>query len=162
MGVADTVTKVTTLQREADFGTLGRLEPVLAKLALGTILSPRKITVAGAAAAVSFDLTSATLTFPFITASTGVSDAETAASKLRPALVVSTLRVTAGTFPGARIVTDVGGTPLSGDAAGPGVATISDDGKTITFEAGAAVTAFIIEYVPRAATDPSTKFDDNP
>jgi hypothetical protein len=56
----------------------------------------------------------------------------------------TTLRVTAGAAAaGARLLTDVGGTPSTT------VATLSDDGTTIVFEA--AVTGFVLEYTPRAA-----------
>lgn len=61
---------------------------------------------------------------------------------------VLTLRVTAGAAAaGARVVTDAGGAASAGAAGSPGVALISDDGTTLTFEAG--VTGFVLEYLPR-------------
>jgi hypothetical protein len=65
----------------------------------------------------------------------------------------STLRVVAGAaaFLGTYMLVDTGGTPL-GTVAGTvvGVATLSDDGKTVTFPAGTLATAFTIEYLPIA------------
>ena len=67
-----------------------------------------------------------------------------------PAADVITARVTAGTaLAGPRVITDSGGTPTApaGANALPGVATLSDDGTTLTFDA--AVTNVTVEYVPR-------------
>ena len=68
-----------------------------------------------------------------------------------PALVITALRVTAGAAAalGSYAVADVAATPLS-PAAGTvvGLATLSDNGKTITFPAASLVTAFVLEYVP--------------
>lgn len=65
----------------------------------------------------------------------------------------STLRVVAGAaaFLGTYMLVDSGGTPLSALAnTVVGVATLSDDGKTIGFPAGTLATAFTIEYTPVA------------
>lgn len=81
---------------------------------------------------------------------TTIDDPDDTTKKLPAALVVAALRVTAGSaVAGARIVTDAGGTPAANTpATNPiGLATLSADGKTITFEAG--VTAFVIHYVPK-------------
>jgi hypothetical protein len=62
-----------------------------------------------------------------------------------------TLRVTAGAaaFVGSYMLTDSGGTPTSPVASTVlGIATISDDGKTITFPAGTQATAVTVEYTP--------------
>lgn len=64
------------------------------------------------------------------------------------ALLVATCRVVAGTATGPRQITDAGGTATTG------VALISDDGLTLTFEA--TVTQIIVEYLPRAAVPMST------
>ena len=66
-------------------------------------------------------------------------------------LTPTAIRVTAGAAAaGVRFIGDTGATPSAT------VATLSDDGKTLTFEA--AVTAFIAVYVPRAAEDPNNNF----
>lgn len=65
---------------------------------------------------------------------------------------VVSLRSTAGTIAvqGAHVMADAGGTALVPNAAHAGVALLSADGKTVTFQAG--VTAFVLSYVPRSAT----------
>ena len=61
-----------------------------------------------------------------------------------PALMIQTLRVTAGAAnPGNRQISDAGGTPSAT------VATISDDGSTLTFEG--TVSAALITYIPGPA-----------
>lgn len=63
---------------------------------------------------------------------------------------VVTLRVTGGTAAaGPRIVVDSSGTAATAGSGAVGVATISDDGKTLTFEGAA--TGFVLTYTPRAA-----------
>jgi hypothetical protein len=69
---------------------------------------------------------------------------------LPPIGKVCTLRVVTGTATGHRNVTDVGGT------ASATLATISDDGKTLVFEA--AITAFTITYEPRGAVPGDTVY----
>ena len=61
---------------------------------------------------------------------------------------VCSVRVTGGIATGVRAVTDAGGTPSTT------LCTLSADGTTLTFEAN--VTAAVISYVPRPATDMST------
>jgi hypothetical protein len=96
-------------------------------------LQPTKVTFTGLALASSFDITSGPL------------------GGQPPALAIAALRVTAGAAAavGSYAVTDVGGTPLS-PAAGTvvGLATLSNDGKTITFPGGSDVTALVLEYIP--------------
>jgi len=68
-----------------------------------------------------------------------------------PALAITALRVTAGAAAavGSYAVADVAATPLSPAASTiVGLATLSDNGKTLTFLAGSNVTAFVLEYVP--------------
>lgn len=81
-----------------------------------------------------------------------------------PALAIITCRVSdttggAGAV-GARVVTDAGGTAAAPGATGnanvAGVALLSDDGTTLTFEG--TVKAIVVEYIPRSAVDPSTAF----
>lgn len=71
---------------------------------------------------------------------------------------VLSLRSTAGAMAvhGTHVVSDAGGTPIVPTAAIPGVATVSDDGKTLTFQAG--VTAFVLQYRPRSEAAMTSKF----
>lgn len=80
-----------------------------------------------------------------------VADITTATGGGPPIKNLRTLRVTAGAaaFVGSYMLTDVGGTPTSPVASTVlGIATISDDGKTITFPAGTQATAITVEYTP--------------
>lgn len=79
----------------------------------------------------------------------GLSPALAAGENLPAIGQVLSLRITAGTAgAGPSIVTDAGGTPTAIAALAASVATISDDGATLTFDA--AVTAYVISYNPRA------------
>lgn len=141
--MSDVTTSVTdTVQAELDKADPNTLADVLRLIKLGTMLTPLKRTFTGLTSAAAFDLT----------AIDGTGETAGASNPNRLALLdCRTLRVTAGAATaGSRALTDAGGTPGAPGANGPGVATISDDGKTITFEAG--VTGFVIEYVPRAST----------
>lgn len=114
----------------------------LHKVQLGTVLYPLKRTFTGLTAAAAFDLT----------AIDGTGETAGAGNPNRlAALLVGPLRVTAsGTANsvGSYAISDTGGTPVSPTAgANVGLATISDDGKTITFPT--TVTAFTIQYIPR-------------
>ena len=138
-----TVSVVTTLQSALDGARGGQLEDLLAKVKLGTMLTPLKRTFAGLASAAAQNLT--------LIDGTG----ETAGAnnpKRLAALSVTTLRVTAGTLAaGPAIVTDAGGTAAAIGATNNHVVLLSDDGKTLTFPA--AVTGFVITYIPRPFTD---------
>lgn len=104
-----------------DNGDLNRLADASRAMKLGTMLAPKKVTVVQAAAATIL---------------------------LDPPALPATVRarVTGGAAAaGPRQVTDAGG------AASATVATISDDGKTLTFEN--TVTDAVILYVPRPAVD---------
>ncbi len=57
---------------------------------------------------------------------------------------------------GARHVADIASVPSAPGANGPGVATLSNDGTTLTFEDN--VTDVIVTYMPRPAADMSTIF----
>lgn len=130
-----TTTAVTTLKSALDNGNPNQLGDIAAKIKLGTMLVPLKRTFTGLTSASSFDLTLIDATGE----TTGIANPNRVAAQ-----AIATLRVTAGAAAaGARAVTDAGGTPSAA------LATISDDGKTVTFEAG--VTAFVVTYSPRAA-----------
>lgn len=132
--MASTATKVNTLKEVASSGNLNQLAEVAKKAQLGQMLQPMKITKTGLTAAASFDITSLAL------------GSNPAAGQIQA------LRVTAGAAAaGLRQMGDSGATPSAT------VATISDDGKTITFEAN--VTAFVMLYTPRSAVDSATQFE---
>lgn len=132
-----TTTAVTTLKSALDKGNPNQLGDIAAKMKLGTMMTPLKRTFTGLTSAAFFDLTTIDATGE----TTGVANPNRVAAQS-----VDNLRVTAGAAAaGPRIVSDVGGTPAAT------IATISDDGKTVTFEAG--VTAFVITYSPRSFTD---------
>jgi len=138
-----TVTARTTLQSALDGARGGQLEDILAKVRLGTLLAPLKRTFTGLTSAATQDLTAIDGTGETVGASN---------SKRLAALSVTTLRVTAGTLAaGPAVVTDAGGTATAIGAGSVHVCLLSDNGKVITFQA--AVTAFVIEYIPRPFTD---------
>jgi hypothetical protein len=128
-----TTTRVTTIAAKANAGDPDTLGDVARKVQLGALLQPVQLVKTGLTSASSFDITSAAL------------------GSNPPIGCISTLRVTAGAAAaGDRAVTDAGGT------ASATVAKLSDDGKTVTFEAG--VTAFVMQYMARSAVDTSGAF----
>lgn len=119
-----------------------KLADILRKMQLGTMLTPKKVTLTG--------LTGTTH---------NITDA---AHGSNPAILsVVALRVTAattGTAVGSYVVGDAGATVVSpATSAAVGLAKLSDDGTTLTF-ATADVTAFVIEYIPRSAVDMTGAF----
>lgn len=138
-----TVNVTTTLQTALDAARPGQTEDLLAKVKLGTLLTPLKRTFTGLTSSATQNLTAIDGTGETVGANN---------PKRLAALSVTTLRVTAGTLAaGPAVVTDVGGTPTAIGAGSVHVATLSDDGKTLVFQA--AVTGFVIEYIPRSNTD---------
>jgi hypothetical protein len=123
---------------------------------LGNQLSKVKVTVAALTATATPDITSAAVKAK-ITDLAGIAldDGENL-----PAIgQVVSLRVTAvGTAAtGERVVTDKDGTAAGPHAAGaPGIALLSDDGKTLTFEG--TVTGFVLTYIPAPAVGLDTAF----
>lgn len=140
--MAATATERNEIKDVLDRADPNNLPDAARKTKLGTMLHPLKRTFTGLTSATSFDLT----------AIDGTGEPTGAPNPNRLAAAdVRTLRVTAGAAAaGHRDVTDVGGTPSAT------LATISDDGKTLTFEAG--VTGFVITYGPRPV-DLADKFE---
>lgn len=136
-----TNTKPRTLQVVLDEANPNEIADGLAQLDLGTIFTVLKRTFTGLTAAAAFDLTLIDGTGETV----GVANVNR-----RPANLVRSLRVTAsGTAAsvGSYVTTDAAGTPTSpATSTVAGLATISDDGKTITFPT--TVTAFVVEYMP--------------
>jgi len=107
-----------TLKSALNRANPNTLADALAKVDLGTILDPKKVTVSQTSAT--------TITLD------------------PPALAVFGVRVTGGAAAaGVRMITDAGGSASST------ICTISDDGATLTFEAG--VTGAVVSYMPRSA-----------
>lgn len=133
-----TATAARTLKAVIDEANPNEIADVLRLLKLGTSSLILKRTFTGLTSATSFDLTAIDATGE----TTGIAN-----PNRLPAEIVRTLRVTAGTLAaGPAIVTDSGGTATAIGTGSAHVVLISDDGKTLTFQA--AVTAFVIEYIP--------------
>lgn len=139
---------VPTYREIADKADPNTLADLFRLAKLGLTMSPMKITAAALTASDTFDITTAAFKAK-ITAYVGV--ALKTGELLPPVGCLLGLRVTAsGTANsvGSYVTTDAAGTPVSPTAgANVGLATLSDDGKTIVFPTS--VTAFIIYYVPR-------------
>lgn len=135
-----TLTITPTLQQMLNNADPNQLADALRLVQLGTILTPLKRVFTGLASSATQNLTAIDATGE----TTGVSNPNRLA-----ALSVTALRVVTGGTTGPRVVTDAGGTAGAPGANGPGIALLSDDGTTLTFEAP--ITAFTIEYIPRAA-----------
>lgn len=140
--MSSTATQSQTIQDTIDKANPGQLPAALQKVNLGTMITPLKRTFTGLAAQTSHDLT----------AIDGSGETAGAANPNRlPVLTPTAVRVTAGAAAaGVRFIGDTGATPAAT------IATLSDDGKTLTFEGN--VTAFIVVYVPRALEDPGNDF----
>jgi hypothetical protein len=120
----------------------GLLQEFSSNSGLGEVLHPLKRTFTGLTLASAFDLTAIDSTEEIAAGVNGVNN-----PYRRGLLCAGTLRVTVtggGTGAlGVRQLSDAGDTPTTG------IATISNDGKTITFEG--TITGFTIEYVPQLA-----------
>lgn len=137
-----TDTAVTTLKIALDRAHQGDLGPLLALIKPGTMMTPIKETITLATVSATIDLTVK-------------SAALLAADRIRTLRVSD---VTGGTSArvGSYVVTDAAGTPLDPQADSPGVCTLSDDGKTLTF--AGTVKAIVITYYPVPYTALSTVF----
>lgn len=144
-----TTTVNQTVQQQGDLANPNTLADFLRLVALGHFFANLKVTFAALTSAAAQDVTTAAAK-----AAATISGLSLDTGENLPAIgVVKTLRVTAGAAAaGARFVTDAGGTPSTT------VATLSDDGKTLTFEA--AVTGFVVEYQPRSGVDMTATWAD--
>lgn len=137
-----------TYQQWLNKANANLLPTIFQKMKLGNMLSPVKVTVTGLTATTTPDITSAAVRL-----AATVTGLERETTENLPAiLAVKTLRVTAvGTgATGPRVVTDSGGTAVAPSSGIAGVALLSADGTTLTFEC--TVTGFVLEYIPRSAT----------
>lgn len=142
-----TTTEEGTVQSALNKANTNLTADLLAKIKAGFVFSPIKVTVSGATSSATQDIdsddTKANATI------VGISPALDAGVNLPLIGQVLSLRVTAGTADaGDRAVTDSGGSAAAKGTNGVGIATLTDDGKTLEFEA--AVTGYVITYFPRA------------
>lgn len=155
MSFTGTNTKTRTLRAALDAATADEFTSAARRSKLGTRLTVLKRTFTGLTGAATYDLTAldATTEAP---KEDDLTYSGTGNPNRLPLAYCLSLRITAATTAtvvGAYILTDAGGTPVTAATSSVvGIATISDDGKTLTFPS-ADVTAFIIEYVPRGRTD---------
>lgn len=153
-----TTTKSKTIQQTVDAGNANEIADAARRMRLGTMLRPIKVTFAALTAASAVDITTQT-SLSKATVNQGDIPEGYVASKtpLPPIGVVRALRVTAGTAAaGARVMGDSGSTPAQFGTSGVYSAKVSDDGKTVTFEAN--VTGFVLEYLPRSSADMALDF----
>ena len=135
-----TTTTAQTLQRELDAANPNTIADCLRRVKLGTLLAAVKQTFTLASVANVVTLSP-------------------------PALLVKTCRITditGGTAAAAGpvVMTDAGGTALppyvSSGLKAPGVALLSDDGSTITFDG--TIKAAIVEWIPQSNAAVSSAF----
>lgn len=158
MGAFDNLTN----QQALDQADPNNLPNLVNNIELGSMLTPIKATITGLSAVAAVDITSAAVQAaavvnagPSWLVSTG---SAAPPQPLPPIQNLKTLRVTAvGTgATGPRVLTDAGGTAVAPSTGIAGVALISDDGKTLTFEG--TVTGFIIEYFAQSAQPMTSQF----
>lgn len=142
----------TAIREETRQSLLNRSDPndtadLLASVKVGNALSVVKATFTGLTSLAAQDITNDDHKANAVVV--GLSPALADGANLPPIGQVLSLRSTAGTLnTGPAIVTDAAGTPTDIALLAAGIVTISDDGKTLTFDA--AVTAYVIQYNPRA------------
>lgn len=144
-----TTTKDSTVQQALTAANLNTLADALKLVDLGKMLPVIKVTVTGLAATATVDLTSAAVkAAATIAGINALVDGE----YLPAAGSILSLRVVAGAAAaGERMISDVGGTPSAT------VATLSDDGTTLVFEAN--VTGFVLVYSARPAIAVTSLFE---
>lgn len=149
--MSSTSTYSPTPKDDINSGKTGLVSQGIGAMKVGTMLTKIKVVAASLTAAASFDITAAAFLAKCTVTGITLKSGET----LPPIGQIVTLRKVAGAQAANCIVTDAGGTATAGSATVPAAATLSDDGKTIGFETGAAVTAFTFEYYPAAAATPT-------
>lgn len=155
--MAVTLTEVETLGVALEQANPNKIPTALQKVDLRRMLDPVKVTLAGLTAAAAINISALLKGAATVTINQGLAGL-VAGEPLPAILSLTTLRVTTvGTATaGPRVITDAGGTPGAPGATGPGIATLSDDGNTLTFEG--TVTGLVLEYIPRSATPLSERF----
>jgi len=133
-----TTTRNFTVREAINGNNVGQIADAMAQIKAGNSLSKIKVTFAALTSAAAQDITTAAAK---TAGGTPLGISLATGENFPPIGAIETLRVTAGAAAaGSRAVTDAGGT------ASATLALLSDDGKTITFEA--AVTAFVLTYYP--------------
>lgn len=142
-----TTTKIETLQRALNDANPNEVADCLKRVKLGNMLNTVKVTATALTSASAFDITTAAVKAASVIVGLSLDSGE----NLPASNVIQSVRVTAGAAAaGLRQIGD------SAATASATVAKVSDDGKTITFEAG--VTAFVLTYMPRSAEALSNSF----
>jgi len=138
-----TTTKKRSVRDALNSGNPADIATAMERMQSGNMAAVVKVTTTGLTSASAFDITTAA-----VKAAATVAGLTLAVGENLPAAgMVQSVRVTAGAAAaGLRQIGDAAAT------ASATVAKLSDDGKTLTFEAG--VTAFILVYIPRAAVAP--------
>lgn len=145
--------KVDTIQEVLERSNPNDLADALHKLDFGKMNAVVKATFTGLTSAAAQNITTAAAKAAAVI--TGIT--LEAGENLPPIGELVSLRVTAGTLAaGDSILTDAGGTAKAIGATNNHVTILSDDGKTLTFQA--AVTAFVLVYVPRSKVPLTDKF----
>ena len=145
-----TTTVQSDIRTVLNLGNLNDLADALRKIKVGTMLSVVKAVVTALSAAQNIDITTAAVKAAAVITGIALGTNE----NLPPIGVVRSLRVAAsGTAAsvGTYGVSDAGGTavvPPGGASVSMGIATLSDDGKTLGFPN--TITAFTIVYMPKA------------
>lgn len=154
-------------QQAADGVNPTNVDTALGAMKLGSMLSPLRVEFKFGVAVASFDVTAQAVLaagtgYTIITGhALGALAGDPSVPPLPPILAVTKMRVVGaggGNKPGSYIAEDAGATAFDAGAALVGVATLSDDGKTLTFNS--TVTDVIVEYIPRPASD-MTVAEDN-
>ena len=166
MSVSSSTQLITpTIRNTLDKSNATQLPDLLRKLKLGAMLANIKVVVSGVTAADTFTINTQAFQKPAsgTVTITGI-DLDTADLENLPAIgELFSLRVTGstgGTNVGPRIAQDAGATPIASSSSTVGTVAISDDGATINFGTGSAVTGFVLEYSGRAAVPLTTGWSD--
>lgn len=142
----------TTTFQQTIGGALNTANPndladILRQIALGTMLTPLTVSFTGLASSAVQNITTAA-------AAAAISaGAVPAGLSTLPAI----LGVVALRDAHSNIVVDAGGAAVASTSTYPGTVLLSADGTTLTF--AAAVTAFTITYIPRAAVDLTASYN---
>lgn len=145
-----TTTKETSVQDVINQGNLNDIAEALRLMKAGYALSPIKAIFSGLGSSTTVDITTAASLAACVSHVGIVLDTDVQPT-LPPIGHVKALRPTTGSAGLlARYMGDAGA------AASTTVALLSDDGKTLTFEA--AVTGFYLEYYPAPAVDMTSTF----
>jgi len=142
-----TATYAANAKDELDSGAIAAVAQGAQAVKLGTMSQKIKVVATGLTAGASFDITTAAFLAKCVVTGTVLKTGET----LPPIGQVVALRKAAAAAAFPCTVTDAAGTATAGAANAPASATLSDDGKTLGFETGAAVTAFTLVYYPAPA-----------